>query len=77
MAAIGRNDPCICGSGKKYKRCCALKAERTPLGSKIGLSLIGLLLLGGAAYFLFSLQELDGDHLTPHRVWSEEHQHWH
>jgi uncharacterized protein len=21
---IGRNDPCPCGSGKKYKRCCAL-----------------------------------------------------
>ncbi|MGE0401741.1 MAG: SEC-C metal-binding domain-containing protein [Kofleriaceae bacterium] len=21
-AAIGRNDPCPCGSGKKYKRCC-------------------------------------------------------
>jgi len=20
---IGRNDPCPCGSGKKYKRCCA------------------------------------------------------
>ena len=19
---IGRNDPCHCGSGKKYKRCC-------------------------------------------------------
>jgi len=19
---IGRNDPCICGSGKKYKKCC-------------------------------------------------------
>ncbi|MFS0647306.1 PBPRA1643 family SWIM/SEC-C metal-binding motif protein [Siminovitchia sp. 179-K 8D1 HS] len=19
---IGRNDPCLCGSGKKYKRCC-------------------------------------------------------
>jgi uncharacterized protein YecA (UPF0149 family) len=18
----GRNDPCICGSGKKYKKCC-------------------------------------------------------
>ncbi|MDI9778475.1 SEC-C metal-binding domain-containing protein [Pseudomonas putida] len=18
----GRNDPCLCGSGKKYKRCC-------------------------------------------------------
>jgi SEC-C motif len=22
MSAIGRNDPCPCGSGKKYKRCC-------------------------------------------------------
>src|SRR5438046_6175709 len=22
MAKIGRNDPCACGSGKKYKRCC-------------------------------------------------------
>jgi uncharacterized protein len=21
-AKIGRNDPCPCGSGKKYKRCC-------------------------------------------------------
>jgi preprotein translocase subunit SecA len=19
---VGRNDPCPCGSGKKYKRCC-------------------------------------------------------
>jgi preprotein translocase subunit SecA len=24
---IGRNDPCPCGSGKKYKRCCLLKEE--------------------------------------------------
>ncbi len=22
MAKIGRNDPCLCGSGKKYKKCC-------------------------------------------------------
>ena len=22
---IGRNDPCICGSGKKYKKCCLKK----------------------------------------------------
>lgn len=22
---IGRNDPCPCGSGKKYKSCCLLK----------------------------------------------------
>jgi len=26
---VGRNDPCPCGSGKKYKKCCELR-----LGSK-------------------------------------------
>jgi len=24
---IGRNDPCRCGSGKKYKKCCLAKDE--------------------------------------------------
>jgi SEC-C motif-containing protein len=24
---IGRNDPCLCGSGKKYKKCCGVDAE--------------------------------------------------
>lgn len=28
MAKIGRNDPCLCGSGKKYKRCCLAKVEQ-------------------------------------------------
>ncbi|MFI5179516.1 MAG: SEC-C metal-binding domain-containing protein [Vicinamibacterales bacterium] len=27
----GRNDPCLCGSGKKYKRCCAAQAEALDL----------------------------------------------
>ncbi|PPQ33586.1 SEC-C metal-binding domain-containing protein [Rhodopila globiformis] len=27
MAKIGRNDPCPCGSGKKYKRCCLANDE--------------------------------------------------
>jgi hypothetical protein len=22
---VGRNDPCPCGSGKKYKKCCELR----------------------------------------------------
>ncbi len=22
MSKIGRNEPCPCGSGKKYKKCC-------------------------------------------------------
>ena len=27
MAKIGRNDPCPCGSGQKYKRCCLSRDE--------------------------------------------------
>lgn len=32
----GRNDPCPCGSGKKYKSCCLKKeqAKRHPLGGR-------------------------------------------
>lgn len=25
LVKVGRNDPCPCGSGKKYKRCCIEK----------------------------------------------------
>jgi tetratricopeptide (TPR) repeat protein len=28
LAKVGRNDPCPCGSGKKYKRCCMEKHEQ-------------------------------------------------
>ena len=24
---VGRNDPCPCGSGKKYKKCCLAEDE--------------------------------------------------
>ena len=27
MATIGRNDPCPCMSGKKFKKCCLPKME--------------------------------------------------
>jgi hypothetical protein len=33
----GRNEPCPCGSGKKYKHCCLVKdetAEREKLGAE-------------------------------------------
>ncbi len=32
MSKVGRNDPCPCGSGKKYKQCCWKK--RVPLGKR-------------------------------------------
>jgi hypothetical protein len=27
MQKTGRNDPCPCGSGKKYKKCCEMQAK--------------------------------------------------
>src|SRR5689334_22141208 len=27
---VGRNDPCPCGSGKKYKKCCLAKDRAAP-----------------------------------------------
>ncbi|WP_276611668.1 SEC-C metal-binding domain-containing protein [Thiorhodococcus mannitoliphagus] len=31
MSKVGRNDPCPCGSGKKYKKCCLAKDEKKHL----------------------------------------------
>src|SRR5215470_15974688 len=34
MAKPGRNDPCPCGSGKKYKKCCLPNDERMKLADE-------------------------------------------
>ena len=31
---LGRNDPCICGSGKKYKKCCGKTELGLPVQSR-------------------------------------------
>ncbi len=33
MQKAGRNDPCPCGSGKKFKKCCELKIVRGRLSA--------------------------------------------
>jgi tetratricopeptide (TPR) repeat protein len=33
MSKIGRNDPCHCGSGLKYKKCCLAKEQSAPVRS--------------------------------------------
>ena len=38
---IGRNDPCPCGSGKKFKKCCANTTPETPAGLKAGIRMKG------------------------------------
>jgi len=73
MAAIGRNEPCPCGSGLKYKRCCALKSTRMPLGSRIGFGLLVLALVAGGLYMLTSLRNGDDGGMAPARVWHGDH----
>jgi hypothetical protein len=75
---VGRNEPCPCGSGKKYKQCCADKATaRSTLLSQ------GLLALLGLAFILVVISIVDGLYSSdrggaaPNRVWSPEHGHWH
>ena len=34
MGKIGRNAPCPCGSGKKYKKCCLLKEQEKLVASR-------------------------------------------
>jgi len=54
-ASTGRNERCPCGSGKKYKACCALKSAAPPEVKRsapwrmIGLGLAGVVVAGGVA----------------------------
>lgn len=38
---IGRNDPCPCGSGKKYKKCCAVKRDSALSGLNAAIRMKG------------------------------------
>ena len=74
----GRNDPCPCGSGRKYKHCCLNRRDAMPLSQKLLAALIGLVLLTGV---IIGIGVIRDDHAGsgpgPGKVWSEEHQHWH
>lgn len=71
---IGRNDACACGSGKKFKKCCEPKQQRSR-GTMLMFLLIGALVVAGVAA---AVSSLTGDHTAkPAGVWSPEHGHYH
>ena len=76
MAAIGRNELCPCGSGKKYKRCCLLKSQRMSWQTRVAIGVIALILIVGAVVTLGSLDEL-GEGCPMGQIWSPEHRHCH
>lgn len=72
-ASVGRNDPCPCGSGRKYKQCCALKAARLTRNQMALLALVAVILVGGLALAIAG-RDHEG---RSSGVWSEEHGHYH
>jgi SEC-C motif len=74
---IGRNEPCSCGSGKKYKQCCEKKTiEKSDRFTKWAAIVFGGLLLIGVLVMASSMVNNDAP-ANAGRVWSPEHQHWH
>jgi hypothetical protein len=71
----GRNDPCPCGSGKKYKHCCVNKSASVPILQKLLIASVLLVLAGGIV--LVGQSILNYKPGPSGRVWSAEHQHWH
>ena len=35
MSKVGRNDPCPCGSGKKFKKCCEMKEKHKKIQAQV------------------------------------------
>lgn len=72
-----RNDPCPCGSGKKYKNCCQDK-ENNSFKSKLGILGIVLALILGIVLVGIALSDGEGQQdCPPGTVWSDAHDHCH
>ncbi|MEX2525092.1 MAG: SEC-C metal-binding domain-containing protein [Gammaproteobacteria bacterium] len=76
----GRNQPCPCGSGLKYKQCCLKKGGGMSWQMKMLAAFLGLII---AVTLIVVVIQAIGSARNPDagasgkRVWSEEHQHWH
>ena len=81
MEKVGRNEPCPCGSGKKYKNChekeggLKKKSNRSVI---IGAVIIALFIIISVVSMITNRRSSSGPgEAPPCKVWSEEHGHWH
>ena len=74
MAKIGRNDPCHCGSGRKFKKCCENKTAQRR-SSRFLIAVVGGLLLAGIAAGVANFNSDAGRGGV--RVWDPVHGHYH
>lgn len=71
-AKSGRNAPCPCGSGRKYKQCCAGKRDR---GSRLGTYALVAVLVAIAGVLVYTFTADGGS--GPRQVWDPAHGHYH
>jgi hypothetical protein len=72
----GRNDLCGCGSGKKFKRCCAIKQQKAR-GSRLMTIVVFAVIAVGIAAAIASFKEEGSSIPMAGKVWSPEHGHYH
>ena len=82
---VGRNQPCPCGSGKKYKHCCFGKDTKSEAsnrniiiwGGALAVGFIGLYVMFSNDSSTPTFQSDPTGQGSPGQVWSPEHGHWH
>jgi hypothetical protein len=74
MSKIGRNEPCSCGSGKKFKRCHGAQPANSR-HSKMLLIIVGGAVLAALAAVVTLVTTDRGGGST--RVWDPAHGHYH
>jgi hypothetical protein len=74
MAKVGRNEPCPCGSGRKYKQCCESKKDGSNRMTSLMIVVVAVAIVAAILASVFT----EGDTSAgPGKVWSAEHGHYH
>lgn len=73
---VGRNDPCSCGSGKKFKKCCEAKVGRSR-GATLMAALVVVILVGGIIAVVGNFTTEVAHTAKTSGVWDPVHGHYH
>ena len=69
---VGRNDNCNCGSGRKYKQCCAGKSDKMSPSSLVA-TVITVGAIAIAVVYALTTAQGSGSR----QVWDPDHGHYH
>ncbi len=74
---VGRNDPCPCGSGKKYKQCCEKTEHSLSAGAWIAIVVVAVAAVVAVVMSFTVTMPPAEVACAPGQVWSAEHGHCH